>query len=144
MVRLLAMCGSLRARPADRALLDAVRTIAAASGAVVDDFGSLRSIPPFDADLMGGPGPEVYAGSLAGTKKHAPDRSVGSGELHRKVVGVASAGTSGGPHARQVRAQTLAWQGAFVVASLGIEAPRTKSDELGAFTDPATRASIAP
>lgn len=38
--------------------------------------------------------------------------------------------------------QTLTWQGAHVVASLGIDAPRTKSDTDGTFTDPETIAAL--
>ena len=38
--------------------------------------------------------------------------------------------------------QTLTWQGAHVVAELGIAAPRTKSDDDGRFTDPATLAAL--
>jgi hypothetical protein len=40
-------------------------------------------------------------------------------------------------------AQTLTWQGAYVVAQLGIASPRTKSDERGRLTDEATLAAIA-
>ena len=40
-------------------------------------------------------------------------------------------------------AQTLTWQGAYVVAELGIAAPRTKSDEEGRLTDVATVTAIA-
>jgi hypothetical protein len=39
--------------------------------------------------------------------------------------------------------QTLTWQGAYVVAELGIASPRTKSDERGRLTDEATLAAIA-
>ncbi len=48
--------------------------------------------------------------------------------FYRKPIGLVSAGTSGGYHARRALVQTLTWQGAHVVASLGIDAPRTKSD----------------
>jgi hypothetical protein len=40
-------------------------------------------------------------------------------------------------------AQTLTWQGAYVVAELGITAPRTKSDDEGRFTDVSTIAAIS-
>ena len=53
-----------------------------------------------------------------------------------------SAGTSGGVFARQGLIQTLTWQGAHVVAELGIAAPRTKSDAAGRYTDAATLAAI--
>lgn len=38
--------------------------------------------------------------------------------------------------------ETLTWQGAHVVAQLGIAAPRTKSDADGRITDAATVAEI--
>ncbi|MFM2076735.1 MAG: hypothetical protein RJA49_625, partial [Actinomycetota bacterium] len=49
---------------------------------------------------------------------------------------------TGGWFARRDIAQTLAWQGALVVAHLGIAAPRTKSDQRGMLTDPATITDI--
>ena len=57
-------------------------------------------------------------------------------------MAVISAGTSGGPFARQMMVQTLMWQGAHVVAEVGIAAPRTKSDADGRITDPATIAAL--
>jgi NAD(P)H-dependent FMN reductase len=83
------------------------------------------------------------AGEVAGAVKNAFDWLVGSGELYRKPVAVISAATSGGPHARRMLAQTLTWQGAYVVGDLGVASPRTKSDEQGRLTDEATLAAIA-
>jgi hypothetical protein len=40
-------------------------------------------------------------------------------------------------------AQTLTWQGAYVVAELGITAPRTKPDDDGRLIDDATLEAIA-
>lgn len=160
--RLLTVCGSLQARSSNRAALDAAAAVARAAGADVDDFDRLAAIPPFDPDLDGAPhavlddwrsrlaaadavlvaAPE-YAGGVAGVVKNAFDWVVGAGSMYRKPVGVISAGTSGGRHARQTLIQTLTWQGAWVVGELGIAAPRTKSDADGRFTDPATLAAIA-
>ena len=84
-----------------------------------------------------------YAGALAGTVKNALDWLVGSGNLYRKPVVIVTAGTSGGGHARQQLAQTLTWQGAYVVAELGISVPRTKSDDDGHFADEATREALS-
>ena len=50
---------------------------------------------------------------------------------------------SGGQHARRMLTQTLTWQGAYVVTEFGIEAPRTKSDDNGGFTDPGTVDAIS-
>ena len=155
-VRILCVCGSLQARSANRAVLDVVGAATADEGATVDRYDALELLPPFNPDLDD-PGDAVrdwrvrievadavviaspeYAGSLAGVVKNALDWIVGSGELYRKPVGLRSAGTSGGYHARRALVQTLTWQGAHVVASLGIAVPRTKSDAGGVITDRAT------
>jgi hypothetical protein len=39
--------------------------------------------------------------------------------------------------------QTLTWQGAYVIAELGISAPRTKSDEEGRLTHVPTLMAVA-
>jgi NAD(P)H-dependent FMN reductase len=65
---------------------------------------------------------------------------VRSGALYGKPVALLSAGTSGGVFARRGLVRTLSWQGAHVVASLGIEAANTRSvrtaDGSRRFTDP--------
>jgi chromate reductase, NAD(P)H dehydrogenase (quinone) len=159
---LLTVCGSLQQRSANRAALDVASSVAVAQGAIVDDFDRLAEIPAFNADhedealdvvaewrqridtvgvvLVAAP---EYAGGMAGALKNAFDWLVGSGTMYRKPVGVISAGTSGGRHARQTTAQTLTWQGAYVVAELGIAAPRTKSDDSGRLTDASTVAAIS-
>ena len=77
-----------------------------------------------------------YAGAVAGAVKNAFDWTVGGADVYRRPMAVISAGTSGGPFARQMMVQTLTWQGAHVVDELGIAAPRTKSDADGRITDP--------
>jgi NAD(P)H-dependent FMN reductase len=159
--RLITVCGSLQRRSANRAALEVASSVAVTGGATVDDFDRLAEIPAFDpdrddeligvvedwrqrvalADVVLVAGPE-YAGGIAGAVKNAFDWLVGSGTMYRKPVGVISAGTLGGHHARQAMAQTLTWQGAYVVAELGITAPRTKSDDEGRFTDVPTLAAI--
>ena len=155
-VRILCVCGSLQARSANRAVLDVASTAMADAGAIVDRDDELEGLPPLNPDHHD-PGDAVrawrarieaadavviaspeYAGSLAGVVKNALDWIVGSGELYRQPVGLISAGTSGGVHARRALVQTLTWQGAHVVASLGIDAPRTKSDADGVITDALT------
>lgn len=149
-----AICGSLGAQSANRAVLDVIASALVTGGATVVVDESLPSIPPLDAGLVDAAGDEVgrfrrgiaeadavviaapeYAGSLAGTVKNALDWVVGSGELYGKPVGIVSAGTTGGPFARQVLARTLLWQGALLVAQLGVAAPRTKSSADGSITD---------
>jgi chromate reductase, NAD(P)H dehydrogenase (quinone) len=161
-IRLLTLCGSLQARSANRAALAVATARAVERGAIVDDFERLAEIPAFDSDrgdehidviadwrrridaasavIVAAP---EYAGGLAGAVKNGFDWLVGSGNMYRKPVAVISAGTSGGHHARQALAQTLTWQGAYVVGELGIAAPRTKSDAEGRFTDEATVAALA-
>jgi chromate reductase, NAD(P)H dehydrogenase (quinone) len=161
-MRLLTVCGSLQGRSANRAALEAALAVAVARGAVVDDFERLADVPAFDPDRTDEPievidewrrrvnaadvvlvaAPE-YAGAVAGAAKNAFDWLVGSGELYRKPVALVSAGTTGGLHARRMMAQTLTWQGAYVVAELGIASPRTKSDEHGHLNDKTTLAAIA-
>jgi len=161
-VRVLLVCGSLQRRSANRAALDVVRAIAFEHSAIVEEFEALADIPAFDftrqdepiaavaewrrrvaeADVVVLAAPE-YAGGLAGAAKNALDWLVGSGDLYRKPVAVVSAGTSGGVHARRQLVQTLTWQGAYVVAELGISAPRTKSDQRGEIADPDTLDAIA-
>jgi chromate reductase len=160
-VRLLTVCGSLQTRSANRAALATASVVALAAAAAVDDFKRLAEIPAFDADRSEEPidviadwrrrvhtadavlvaAPE-YAGGIAGAVKNAFDWLVSSGELYRKPVAVLSAGTSGGIHARRMMAQTLTWQGAYVMAELGIAAARTKFDG-GRVTDEPTTAAIA-
>jgi NAD(P)H-dependent FMN reductase len=161
-VRLITVCGSLQHRSANRAVLAVASAVAAARGATVDDFDRLGEIPPFnpergeepidsvddwrrrthEADAVLVATPE-YAGGLAGVVKNAFDWLVGSATIYRKPVGVISAGTSGGQHARRMLIQTLTWQGAYVVTEFGIDAPRTKSDDNGGFTDPGTVDAIS-
>ncbi len=161
-VRVLLVCGSLQRRSANRAALDVVRGIALEHGATVEEFDALADIPAFDfsrqdepiaaviewrsrvadADVVVMAAPE-YAGGLAGVAKNALDWLVGSGDLYRKPIAVVTAGTSGGMHARRQLVQTLTWQGAYVVAALGISVPRTKSDQRGQIVDRETLAAIA-
>jgi NAD(P)H-dependent FMN reductase len=162
MTRLLTVCGSLQTVSTNRAALAVAHDFAHTSGGViVDDYEGLALLPALNPDLADEPGPHVddwrhrvgladvvliaspeYAGSVAGSLKNALDWIVGSGELYAKPVALLSAGTSGGLYARQALVQTLTWQGAHVVADLGIAAPRTKSDIDGKLTDEPTIASI--
>ncbi|MGH9231140.1 MAG: NADPH-dependent FMN reductase [Acidimicrobiales bacterium] len=160
-VRVLTVCGSIQPFSANRAAIDVAHSYMRSQRDVeLDDYADLVRIPPLNSALDD-PGPVVtawrkrigtsdavliaapeYAGALAGAIKNALDWIVGSGELYAKPVAVMSAGTTGGPFARQMLIQTLTWQGADVVAQIGIAAPRTKSDAHGRITDDATIAEI--
>jgi chromate reductase, NAD(P)H dehydrogenase (quinone) len=161
-LRVLTVCGSIQPLSANRAALDVADAYLRPRPDVdLDDYTDLAHIPPLNAAPDHDPGSAVrawrdaigsadavliaapeYAGALAGTIKNALDWIVGSGELYATPVAVISAGTTGGHFARQTLIQTLTWQGAHVVAELGIAAPRTKSDRDGRITDPTTIADI--
>lgn len=146
MTRVLLICGSLQRVSSNRAALDAARARILELGAQATTFDELASIPPMNPDRGDDPGESVlalragigasdavliaapeYAGAVAGVVKNALDWIVGSGELHGKPVALLAAGTTGGVHARKDLVRTLAWQGAHVVASLGIAGPKSKS-----------------
>ena len=156
-MQVLTFCGSWHPVSANRGLLDEVTRHLRAGGTTVVEFDGLEDIAPFDPQLVDDPDDDVealrrlvgdadaviiaapeYAGAVAGSTKNALDWMVGSGSFYDTPVGVACAGTTGGHFARRDLAQTLAWQGALVVAHLGIAAPRTKCDDRGRFTDVAT------
>ncbi|MGD0680336.1 MAG: NADPH-dependent FMN reductase [Polyangiaceae bacterium] len=130
----LLVCGSLQQASANRAALDVAR---AAPGEAVLAFRA--QVGAADAVVIAAP---EYAGAVAGVVKNALDWVVGSGDLYGKPVALLSAGTSGGVFARRDLVRTLSWQGAHVVASLGIDAANTKSvsdaDGSRRFTDPTT------
>jgi len=100
-----------------------------APAAVVSFRGAVESV---DGLLVAAP---EYAGGVAGIAKNALDWLVGSGSLYHRVVGVLSAGTTGGTFAIEQLVRTISWQGGLVVATLGIDAARTKQDATGEFTD---------
>ena len=150
-IRLLTVCGSLQARSANRAAIAVASSLADARGAAIDDFDRLADIPAFNpdrdaehiavvedwrrrvaaADVVLVATPE-YAGGVAGAVKNAFDWLVGSGHMYRKPVAVIRV-TTGGLHARLAMAQTLTWQGAYVVAELGVAA-RARSPTMRANT----------
>jgi chromate reductase len=161
MSRVLLVCGSLQRASRNRAVLDAAHAVLLARGVDVSAFEALGAIPPLNPDRGDDVGEAVlgfraeiraadgvliaapeYAGGIAGVVKNALDWIVGSGELYGKPVALVSAGTSGGVFARRDLVRTLSWQGAHVIASLGIESGRAKSvgDASGSrrFTDPTT------
>jgi len=156
------VCGSLGVSSTNQAALDVAVDHLRSLGEVDVGVADLSDIPMFRADQAGRPPESVarlrqllesadavliaapeYAGGLAGGVKNALDWLVGSGSLYHRVVGVLTAGTTGGEHALDQLIRTLSWQGALVVSELGISAPRTKSDDRGRITDPGTLSDIA-
>ena len=166
MNRVLLVCGSLQRSSANRAALDVAQATLSASGVEVTVFAGLGSIPPLNPDHSDDPGEAVlafraeigaadavlfaapeYAGAVAGVLKNALDWVVGSGKLYGKPIALLSAGTSGGVFARRDLVRTLCWQGAHVVASLGIEGAKAKSasdtvEGARRITDPRTQDEV--
>ena len=163
-MRIALWCGSLGPGSANAAALAVARDALAGHGVAAGDvvtIGGLDAIPPFRPDRVDDAPSAVvafraalesvdglliaapeYAGGLAGIAKNALDWLVGSSSLYHRPVGVLSAGTTGGAYAVEQLVRTISWQGGLVVATLGIDAPRTKQDATGAITDVATIAAI--
>ena len=151
------MCGSLRPGSANGRALAVVEAALVLAGVSWRRFEGLAAVAPFDPDLADrAPEPtqrwldEVdgaaalavaapeYAGSLAGVTKNALDWLVGTAGAYEKPVLIVSAGTTGGRYAREELLRTLTWQGAFVVAEVGVPAEGLAADSEGRLTDPRT------
>lgn len=127
-LRLLSVCGSLKAGSSNHALLERLPGLAE-PGVVLSAFEGLRDLPPFDEDANEGAPPHgvaawrealaaadgvfiacpEYGHSLPGALKNAIDWVFGSGELYRKpvVITAASAGPGRGLRGLAALAQTL-------------------------------------
>lgn len=155
-------CGSLGERSANRALLRVAAQQIEASGHEAVALGTPAGIPGFDPALVDDPPEPVatlrtkiascdalliaapeYAGGVSGVTKNTLDWLVGDATIYRMVIGVASAGTTGGNFAIEQLVRTISWQGGLVVATLSVVGPRPKSNELGEFTDESTLGDIA-
>ncbi|MEZ5411790.1 MAG: NADPH-dependent FMN reductase [Acidimicrobiales bacterium] len=160
-MEVLTLCGSLRPVSANGAALAVVEAALAVAGVSWRRFDDLAGVAPFDPGLTDD-APEAtqrwldqvdqatgvalaapeYAGSLAGVAKNALDWLVGTAGLYEKPVLIVSAGTTGGRYAREELLRTLTWQGAFVVAEVGVSAEGLKADAEGRLTDPDTVSAI--
>ncbi|MEO6122488.1 MAG: NADPH-dependent FMN reductase [Ilumatobacteraceae bacterium] len=150
-------CASLGQQSANAALLriaaGRIKELGHESLALIN----AASIPAFDPALVDDPPMAVadlrrqlrncdavaiaspeYAAGVAGSMKNALDWLVGDSTIYRTVIGVASAGTTGGQYAIEQMIRTISWQGGWTVAAVGISAPRSKSDGQGEFTDDTT------
>lgn len=156
-MEVLTVCGSLRAASANGAALAVVEAALVVAGVSWRRFDGLGGVAPFDAELADD-APEAtqrwldevdqagalvvaapeYAGSLSGVTKNALDWLVGTAGAYEKPVVIVSAGTTGGRFAREELLRTLTWQGAFVVAEVGVPAEGLTADSEGRLTDPRT------
>ena len=161
-MRITSLCGSSGAASANQAALTVAAEWISMSGVTEPMTAvALDGIPTFHPELVDDPPPPVaemrlllegadgvmiaapeYAGGLAGSTKNALDWLVGSASIYHRPIAVLSAGTSGGVFAIEQLVRTLSWQGALVVATLGISAPRTKTNPDGRFVDPSTLDAI--
>ena len=151
--RLLTVCGSLQARSANRAAIAVASAVAAErappSTTTTAWPTSRRSTLTARRADRGGRGlaaPGRRRRCRARGRSGVRRRCGWSGQERVRLAGrlrqhVSQAGWRDRRwhlrwwHARQAVAQTLTWQGAYVVAELGVAAPRTKSDEEGSLTD---------
>jgi NAD(P)H-dependent FMN reductase len=156
-VHVATFCGSHHPGSTNAAALARVAARLQALGAEVVDVATEADAPAFRPALVDTAPPTVaairrafetadavvfavpeYAGGLPGWVKNTTDWMVGSGSLYERPVAVVSAATMGGRHSIQQLSQTLTWQGAYVIATLGIVAPLTKTSDDGAITDEPT------
>jgi chromate reductase len=147
--------GSLSEGSTNSKALEVVALRARSVGATTALVEGLVAIPPFvpaqvdepptvvesfrtqlaaaDAVVIAAP---EYAAGLAGSVKNALDWLVGAATLYQKTVAAMSSGTTGGAYAIEQMTRTLSWQGAYVVATLGIRAPRGRMTAEGSYDRP--------
>lgn len=168
-VRILAVCGSLKAGSGNLALL---KTAAALMppGVEVVFFSGLGDLPHFNPDLEASGVPESvarwrralcdsdavliaspeYGFSLPGALKNAIDWVIGSGELERKVVAITAATTASerGRRGLQALRETLSAVRATIVGGEPIAAGADQESQVAALAqalvDAADRSTPAP
>ncbi len=161
-LRILALCGSLRAASVNRALLRAAAALAPA-GVEVVAFERLGELPHFNPDLdteLGPPAVEAfraalreagavlisspeYAHGVPGSLKNALDWLVGSGELVEKPVALLS-GSPRATYAATSLREILSVMTARLVpeASAELDLPTNRLDEAGLLADATTRETL--
>jgi NAD(P)H-dependent FMN reductase len=165
-VRILTLCGSLRAASTNAAALRTAAATAPAGVEVVHFLGG-RDLPAFDTDDDHPPLPEAvqalrdsvlaadaillctpeYAGALPGAFKNALDWLIGEdrpGGLYEKPVGWLNTSGTGAPDAYASLAKVLGYAGARVIdgarALVPTNGPMVGQD--GLVADPKIRAAI--
>src|SRR5262245_46122955 len=161
-MRVMALCGSLRLRSSNQALLLAAQKHAP-EGMTVAIFDSIRDLPHFNPDLDG---PErdpedrpegvlrlrhelagshamlistpEYAHGLPGSLKNALDWLVSSPAMIGKPVGLIYGSTGEANHAQEQLKEILTTMSAVVVrdAIVAVHGVRSKIDHHGSLSDP--------
>jgi NAD(P)H-dependent FMN reductase len=161
-LRILSLCGSLRAVSVNRARLRAAAALAP-SGALVVPFEGIGELPHFNADLDREPGPPPveafraalrdagavlisapeYAHGVPGSLKNALDWLVGSGELLEKPVALLS-GSPRAAHASAALREILTVMTARLVAEacVTLDLPTNRLDGAALLADPTTREAL--
>lgn len=166
-IKVLGICGSLRAGSSNAGLLEAARRLAP-PGVEVGVFDGLGGLPHFNPDLDGEDPPQAvrafranvgsaqavlisspeYAHGVPGSLKNALDWLVSSGELMAKPVALLNASSSGGEFANPALIEILRTMSANVVIEACLLAAfvRRKVEAHAAPVDPeiaqAVRASL--
>lgn len=156
MVRIVAVCGSLRAQSSNAALLRALASVAPAAVDVVA-YEGLASLPHFNPDLdaEGAEPPEAvrdlrallisadaivisspeYAHGVPGSLKNMLDWLVSTGELVGKPVALLNAAAAGGQYAQAALAETLRTMNWKVVDEASVVEPFVRRKISGDLTD---------
>jgi chromate reductase, NAD(P)H dehydrogenase (quinone) len=164
MVRLMLICGSVRAGSTNAAALRCAAE-SLADGVTALNYHQLGELPHFNPDLDVDPLPAPvaelrraigesaavlfstpeYAGALPGSLKNLLDWTIGGGELSDKPVGWINSSDRGAAGAYAELATVLRYAGARVVPAgcARITVSRSEVDADGAIGNPAIRAAIA-
>ncbi|HYM62196.1 MAG TPA: NADPH-dependent FMN reductase [Thermoanaerobaculia bacterium] len=162
-MKIVAICGSLRAASSNLALLRAAAAVAPA-GMELAIYEGLGGLPHFNPDLNGDDPPATvrelrdvliaadgvvisspeYAHGIPGALKNALDWLVSTGELAGKPVVLINAATSGGERGQAAIIQTLSAMQWKVLTDASLLAPfvHKKIDAHGNVTDPAILAAL--
>jgi len=162
-VKIVAICGSLRAGSSNAALLHAAAALAP-EGVEIVVFEGIGGLPHFSPDLDTDDPPQAvrdfrtllsaadgflvstpeYAHGVPGSLKNAFDWIVSSGELYHKPLLLINASSGGGAWAQASLAETLTTMDARVLKESTVVLPlaRKKLAVQGDLSDPAITAAL--
>lgn len=163
MVRLMLICGSVRAGSTNAAALRCAAE-SLPPGVTALSYHQLGGLPHFNPDLDADPLPvpvaelrraigesaavlfstPEYAGALPGSLKNLLDWTIGGGELSGKPVGWINSSDRGAAGAHAELATVLGYAGARIVPAGCARIPvgRSEVDSDGAISQPAIRAAV--